>query len=83
MSPFNIVFNILLFSAGIAMLAERRVDRRRRKSRIVATIAGFLLFLRSVEIPRPSSTRSTFGGVTTPIAMIIAGVMLATLPPGR
>ena len=80
---FNIVFNILLFSAGIAMLAGGKGfgPRLLANPGIVATIAGFLLFLASVEIPSPFiDAIDLLGGVTTPIAMIIVGAMLATLP---
>ncbi len=80
---FNIVFNILLFSAGIAMLAGGKGfgPRLLANPGIVAAIAGFLLFLASVEIPSPFiDAIDLLGGVTTPIAMIIVGAMLATFP---
>ena len=47
----------------------------------MASAAGFLLFLGSVEIPAPFiDAIDLLGGVTTPLAMIIVGAMLATFP---
>ncbi len=80
---FNFVFNILLFSAGIAMLAgEGEFDMKRLiNPGIAASIIGFVLFLGSIEIPGPFiDAIDLLGGVTTPIAMIIVGAMLATFP---
>jgi len=48
---------------------------------IAASVIGFLLFLNSVEIPGPFiDAIGLLGGVTTPLAMIIVGAMLATFP---
>jgi len=82
---FNLIFNILLFSAGIAMLSGGREGRFDPKllinPGIAASLAGFILFIGSVEIPAPFiDAISLLGGVTTPLAMIIVGAMLATLP---
>lgn len=82
---FNFVFNILLFSAGIAMLTGGREGgfdpRLLVNPGIAASAVGFLLFLGSVEIPSPFiDAIGLIGGVTTPIAMIVVGAMLATLP---
>ncbi len=82
---FNIVFNILLFSAGIAMLTGEREGGFDPKllinPGIAASVAGFILFLGSVGIPSPFiDAIDLLGGMTTPRAMIIVGAMLATLP---
>ncbi len=80
---FNFVFNILLFSAGIAMLAgEEGFDPKLLiNPGIAASIIGFILFLGSIEIPGPFiDSIDLLGSVTTPIAMIIVGAMLATFP---
>jgi predicted permease len=82
---FNLVFNVLVFSVGIAMLAGGRGERFDPKllanPGIAASVAGFLLFLGSVEIPGPFiDAIDLLGGVTTPLAMIIVGAMLATFP---
>ncbi len=82
---FNLVFNLLAFSVGIAMLTGG--DRKGfdpwllANPGIAASVAGFLLFLGSVEIPSPFiDSIALLGGVTTPLAMIIVGAMLATFP---
>ena len=82
---FNLVFNILVFSVGIAMLTGGRGKEFDPKllanPGIAASIIGFALFLGSVEIPGPFiDSIDLLGGVTTPLAMIIVGAMLATFP---
>ena len=82
---FNLVFNLLVFSVGIAMLTGEREGgfdpRLLANPGIAASAAGFLLFLGSVEIPSPFiDAIGLLGGVTTPLAMIIVGAMLATFP---
>jgi predicted permease len=82
---FNLVFNVLVFSVGIAMLTGEREGgfdaRLLANPGIAASAAGFLLFLGSVEIPSPFiDAIGLLGGVTTPLAMIIVGAMLATFP---
>ncbi|MCK8518419.1 AEC family transporter [Methanoculleus sp. 7T] len=82
---FNLVFNLLVFSVGIAMLTGEKEGgfdpRLLANPGIAASVAGFLLFLGSVEIPSPFiDAIGLLGGVTTPLAMIIVGAMLATFP---
>ena len=82
---FNLVFNILVFSVGIAMLTGGRGKEFDPKllanPGIAAAIVGFALFLGSIEIPGPFiDSIDLLGGVTTPLAMIIVGAMLATFP---
>lgn len=82
---FNLVFNIFVFSVGIAMMTRgqsRAFDPKMLLNPgIVASILGFLLFLGSVEIPSPFiDSIDILGGVTTPLAMIIVGALLATFP---
>lgn len=82
---FNLFFNVLVFSVGIAMLTEGRGKgfdpRLLANPGILASIVGFALFLGSIEIPSPFiDSIDLLGGVTTPLAMIIVGAMLATFP---
>jgi predicted permease len=82
---FNLIFNILVFSVGIMMLTggrEKGFDPRLLVNPgIAASVVGFALFLGSVEIPGPFiDSIELLGGVTTPLAMIIVGAMLATFP---
>jgi predicted permease len=85
---FNLVFNILVFSVGIAMMTRGRSEgfdpRMLLNPGIVASVIGFLLFLGSVEIPSPFiDSIEILGNVTTPLAMIIVGALLATFPAGE
>lgn len=82
---FNLVFNVLIFSVGIAMLTGGRGKgfdpRLLLNPGIAASVVGLALFLGSVEIPSPFiDSIELLGGVTTPLAMIIVGAMLATFP---
>uniref|UniRef100_UPI00272E899D AEC family transporter n=2 Tax=unclassified Methanoculleus TaxID=2619537 RepID=UPI00272E899D len=82
---FNLFFNVLVFSVGIAMLTEGRGKgfdpRLLANPGIAASVVGFALFLGSVEIPGPFiDSIELLGGVTTPLAMIIVGAMVATFP---
>lgn len=82
---FNLVFNILVFSVGIAMLTEDKMEgfdlRLLVNPGIAASIAGFLFFFGSVEIPSPFiDAIDLLGGLTTPLAMIVVGAMIATFP---
>ncbi len=82
---FNLLFNALIFSLGIAMLTEERGEgfdpALLVNPGIGASIVGFLLFLFSVEIPSPLiDAIDLLGGTTTPLAMIIVGALLATFP---
>jgi len=82
---FNLVFNVLVFSVGIAMMTEGRKEgfdlKMLLNPGIVASVIGFLLFLGSVEIPSPFiDSIEILGDVTTPLAMIIVGALLATFP---
>jgi hypothetical protein len=48
---------------------------------IAASIIGLALFLGSIEIPGPFiDSIDLLGNVTTPLAMIVVGAMLATFP---
>jgi predicted permease len=82
---FNLFFNVLVFSVGIAMLTEGRGrgfdPKLLLNPGIAASVVGLALFLGSVEIPGPFiDSIDLLGGVTTPLAMIIVGAMLATFP---
>ncbi len=82
---FNLFFNVLVFSVGIMMLTEGRGKgfdpRLLANPGIAASVVGLALFLGSVEIPGPFiDSIELLGGVTTPLAMIIVGAMLATFP---
>ncbi|MCC7566480.1 MAG: AEC family transporter [Methanomicrobiaceae archaeon] len=86
---FNLPFSVLIFSVGVLMMTAGR-DRRRRfdawlliNPGIAASLIGVALFLASVRIPPPFiGAIEILGGMTTPLAMVIVGAMLATFPAG-
>jgi len=85
-SIYNIPFQLLAFSVGIVMIAGKRTDGPRGigaiksllNPAIVSALIGFALFLGSVRIPDPLySAMDLLGGMTTPLAMIVIGAILA------
>ncbi|MCX6693060.1 MAG: AEC family transporter [Methanomicrobiales archaeon] len=81
----NIFFYTLIFSLGVVMMTGGRMEGFNPKvlvnPGIIATIIGFILFLWSVQIPTPFIESITLlGSVTSPLAMIIGGALLATFP---
>ena len=80
---FNLIFNLLVFSVGIAMLTRGRggfVPVWGANPGDCRLVAGFLLFLGSVELRPFIDAIGLLGGVTTPLAMIVIGAMIATFP---
>ena len=48
---------------------------------VIAAIVGFAFFVLSVEIPKPIALpMNMLGGLTTPLAMVVTGAMLARTP---
>lgn len=83
----NIPFGLLVFTVGIFLLRPdivRDHDMKRIFTPgLVASLVGLLLFFTGVVIPSPvSDSLSLLGSVTTPLAMIVIGSLLATLPVG-
>jgi hypothetical protein len=81
----NIPFGLLVFTVGIFLLRPdiiRSHDIRRVLSPgLIASVIGLFLFFSQVMIPSPlSDSLSLLGSVTTPLAMIVIGSLLATLP---
>lgn len=88
-SIHNVLFNILAFSAGVVMMQGESGTVSRKSvplSRVfnlnvIATLVGFALFLGSVTIPSLLLVPLTaLGSLTTPLAMIVTGAMLARTP---
>lgn len=82
LSIHNVLFNLLAFTAGVRIMegkTGRGVDLMKILNvNVLATAAGFALFLLSV--PLPAALRSpleSLGSLTTPLAMIVTGSMLA------
>lgn len=93
-SIHNILFNVLTFSVGILMISGgSRIGRgsagggggvslaKLFNINVIAAIAGFVLFLFSVRIPEILAIpMRMIGGLTTPLAMVVTGAMLARTP---
>lgn len=84
----NILFNLLAFSLGIAIvsgLANNPASttfkfpaRKLLNINVLAALAGFALFLTSTRIPQPLALPlNLLGSTTTPLAMLVVGTLLA------
>jgi predicted permease len=85
---FNVPFYFLVFTLGVWLLARGRPGKIDLKvllsPGLVAAIAGLVLFLFQLNLPSPvQSGLELIGSATTPLAMIVVGAMLATLPLHR
>lgn len=93
-SIHNILFNVLAFSAGILIMSGGSRTgggsagggggvslAKLFNINVIAAIAGFVLFLFSVKIPEILAIpMRMIGGLTTPLAMVVTGAMLARTP---
>jgi predicted permease len=85
-SIYVVSFNIFVWTYGVFIFTGK-ADREAMKHAllnpaVVAILLGLLLFLFSVKLPMPVKlTLEMIGGMTTPLAMIIVGSMLAELKP--
>lgn len=95
-SIHNIPFQFLAFSLGAYMISGGPVGAAPGRSRlkgylsllaspaVLASAAGFTLFLFSVKVPDPFATAFTMlGSTTTPMAMVLIGGVLAEAKLGR
>jgi len=85
---FNLPFNFLVFTMGVWLLARGRPGKLDPKvllsPGLVASFVGLGLFLAGYTLPAPVDTGLTIiGSVTTPLAMLVVGALLATLPAAR
>jgi len=81
---FNVPLGLLAFSFGVWLIAKEggKVPVLSWKfflnPPVVATLAGFALFLFSVPIPAPlEQSVRLVGGMTTPLFMVIIGISIA------
>jgi malate permease and related proteins len=84
-SIFNLTFSILLFSVGVLILRPdmgKYLDPKLfLNTGLIASVAGLILFVLQVHIPSPFADVFTLlGSTTTPLAMVVVGALLATLP---
>lgn len=79
----NLIFNLLIFSAGIVMITGRYEFNLKLliNPGITASLLGLVLFLLEIRIPSPAiDAMRLLGDLTTPLAMLIVGSFLATFP---
>jgi predicted permease len=81
----NIPFGLLVFTVGIFLLRPDLVHepdfRKILSPGLIASLIGLFFFFTGFIIPSPvSESISILGSVTTPLAMIVIGSLLATLP---
>lgn len=82
---FNLTFNLLNFSLGMALMSEDRKGSFRLKNflkpGIVASVLAIVLFFSKISLPAPLVlTMKTLGDTTTPMAMVVIGMSLSQLP---
>jgi malate permease and related proteins len=85
---FNLPFNLLVFTVGIWLLAQGRQEKPGLLLLLtpgfVASLIGLGLFIAGYDIPFPVDTLLDWiGKTTTPLAMLMVGALLATLPLSR
>lgn len=84
---FNLPFNVLIFTLGVVLITgdQRGFDPRLLISPgIFASLLGLAFFLGSVRIPTPFiDVVDILGSMTTPLAMVIVGAILAGFPVRR
>lgn len=85
---FNLPFNLLVFTMGIWLLAGGRQGKfdplLLLTPGLVASLVGLMMFIFGYDIPYPiDSALEWIGKATTPLAMLVVGAMLATLPFSR
>jgi len=78
-------FGLLVFSAGILMLRPDMGKNLNPKlflnSGILSSLAGLVFFFTGFVIPSPFiDVLEILGDLTTPLAMVVVGALLATLP---
>lgn len=84
-SLFMLPFGLLVFSAGILMLRPdmgKYFDKKLiLNPGIIASLAGLLFFFTGYSIPEPFfNVIDTLGSMTTPLAMVVVGALLAAMP---
>jgi hypothetical protein len=82
---FNVPFYLLVFTLGVWLLnrGAGRFDIKKflLSPGLVAAIVGLVLFLEKVTLPVPVDYGlGLVGSATTPLAMLVVGALLATIP---
>ena len=79
-SIFNVIFNILLWTLGVYFVSKKKKKINFNmliNPGTVSVVVGFMLFVLSIELPYIiHSSLQTIGDTTTPLAMIMVGLLL-------
>ncbi|NEZ45962.1 AEC family transporter [Clostridium niameyense] len=83
-SIFGIPYNIIMLSVGIEIYTGKRSKESfkniLKQPGIIATLVGILIITFSIRIPMPlSKALNSIGSMTTPLSMIVLGVMLSDI----
>lgn len=81
---FNVIFNLLVYSVGILMIGKEGTKGFTVKKLInmplMSALVSIVLFFAEIRLPEVVMTSLDFlGKVTTPVAMLILGAVLAKL----
>lgn len=81
---FIATFNIFLWTIGVKIFKERENCEKEPNNilnpGIIAVLIGLLLFVFSIKIPNPlQKSFELIGNMTTPLSMIITGVVIAEI----
>ena len=84
----NLPFGLLVFTLGIFLLrpdyAKHPDIRKILSPGLIASLIGLILLFGGISIPSPLiESISLLGSITTPLAMIVIGALLAPLPIGE
>ncbi len=83
---FNVIFNILIYSVGILMIGNGEESARFEIKKLVnmpfiSAILSIVLYFTKIQLPSEVMTSLDFlGNVTTPVAMLILGGTIASMP---
>ena len=85
---FNLPFNFLVFTMGVWFIAHGRPGSSDLRILVtpglISSVIGLALFLGRFVIPFPADVALDWiGKATTPLAMLVVGGLLATLPVSR
>ena len=82
---FNLMFNFMNFSLGIALMTEDNSGhfdiKNFLKPGIFASVLAVILFFTKITLPAPIvDTMKNLGDTTSPLAMIVIGMSLSQIP---
>lgn len=84
---FNMLFNLLVFTVGIVFMNYHSTAKIKMNARqllspgVISSLIALLIYLTEIQVPDViASTITMVGDITTPIAMMLIGSTLATVP---